>query len=164
MIFLSKRRTFLKVGFFSSAIVFTNGCDILGVEKLSDTIKVVQNDLFPKAKELHINISKYMNIIFQHSRIDETDKEFIKNGIKWLNEEAVEMFNLSYTKLSMSKRQEVLEGITKYRWGENWIDNMMRYIFEAMLGDPIYGGNNEEAGWKWLGFKGGNPRPKELYL
>lgn len=161
---LSKRRNFLKAGFFCSAIVLTNGCNILGVQRLSDTIKVVQDDLFPKAKELQINTSKYMNIIFKHSRINEEDKEFMRNGIKWLNEESIEMFQVPYIKVAQSKRQEVLKSIAAYRWGENWIDSMMRYIFEAMLGDPIYGGNNAEAGWKWLCFEGGNPHPKELYL
>ena len=161
---LSKRRTFLKVGFLSTAIVLTNGCNILGVQRLSDTIKVVQDDLFPKAKELQINTSKYMNIIFKHSRINEEDKEFMRNGIKWLNEESIEMFQVPYIKVAESKRQEVLKSIAAHRWGENWIDSMMRYIFEAMLGDPIYGGNNAEAGWKWLAHEGGNPHPKELYL
>jgi hypothetical protein len=41
---------------------------------------------------------------------------------------------------------------------------MMRYIFEAMLGDPIYGANKHEAGWKWLAFEGGKPRAKRMYL
>jgi len=33
-----------------------------------------------------------------------------------------------------------------------------------MLGDPIYGGNNKEAGWRWLAFSGGEPRPKKAFL
>lgn len=141
-----------------------NGCSVFGVERLSDTIKIIQNDLFPKAKELNVNTSNYISIILNHSRISDEDKAFLKNGVKWLNEEAVVTQGKKYTQLSAEKRQETLRNIAEKRWGESWINDMMRYIFEAMLGDPIYGGNNKEAGWKWLAYEGGNPRPKELYL
>lgn len=161
---LSSRRLFLKAGFLSSAVIVMSGCDIFAVTTSRDTIAVVQNDLFPKATELKINTVNYISIILHHSRVTQEDKTFLKNGVKWLNETAVEMYQTTYTKLSSSKRQEVLNAISKTQWGESWIYNMMTYIFEAMLGDPIYGGNNSEAGWKWLAFSGGQPRPTKAFL
>ena len=160
----SSRRNFLKVGFLSSAVILTSGCDIFGVTTSRDTIKVVQNDLFPKAKELGIDTSEYITIIYRHHKISKEDKDFLKNGVKWLNETAQEEHKKIYTKLSDTKRQEVLENIAQTEWGSAWIDTMLRYIFEAMLGDPIYGGNQNRAGWNWLAFKGGEPRPKRIYL
>ena len=141
-----------------------SGCELFSVTTSRETIDVVQNDLFPKAKELDINTSNYISIILHHSRVTQEDKLFLKNGVKWLNETAVEMYGASYTKLSSSKRQEVLSAISKTQWGESWMYNMMTYIFEAMLGDPIYGGNSGEAGWKWLAFSGGEPRPQKAFL
>ena len=161
---VNRRNFLLKAGFLSSAVFVMSGCELFGVTTSRDTIKVVQNDLFPKAKELNIDTASYISIILHHSRITKEDKLFLKNGVKWLNEEAVSLYTKTYTQLTETQRQHVLHSIAKEEWGSSWIDTMLRYIFEAMLGDPIYGGNNKEAGWKWLSFEGGLPRPKKAYL
>ena len=158
------RRNLLKVGFLSSAVFVMNGCTLFSVTTPKETMATLHKDLFPKAKTLNIETIPYLNIVFHHSRIDEDEKEFLKNGVKWLNEEALNMFDNSYVKLSSQKRQLVLQTIVKENWGENFMYKTMSYMFEAMLGDPIYGGNNQEAGWKWLNFEGGQPRPREVYL
>lgn len=164
MFSLTSRRNFLKAGFLSSAVFVTSGCELFTITTPQDTLKVLQNDLFAKAKELGIDTSSYLNIVFHHSRISKEDKQFLKNGVKWLNEEAVKLHKRSYTSLLSTQRQEVLRHIVKTKWGESFLYDVMNYLFEAMLGDPIYGSNNKEAGWKWLEFEGGQPRPKEIYL
>ncbi len=161
---LNSRRNFLKAGFLSSAVFVMSGCELFSVSTPQETIKVLQNDLFPKAKELGVSTSGYISIILHHSRVSDEDKLFIKNGVKWLNEEAVKMHKATYVKLLSTQREEVLKKIVQTQWGESFMYNMNSYLFEAMLGDPIYGGNNKEAGWKWLEFTGGQPRPKEMFL
>ena len=141
-----------------------SGCDFLGITTPRETIKTLQYDLFPKAKELGINTINYMDLVFRHSRISDEDKTFLKNGVKWLNESAFEMYEKKYIELSDKQRQSTLNAIAKTEWGENFIHQIMNYIFEAMLGDPLYSGNNKEAGWKWLAFEGGKPRPQVMYL
>ncbi len=158
------RRSFLKVGFLSSTVLIMNGCELFGITTSQETIAVLQNDLFPKAEELGIDTVSYMSIISHHSRISKSDKKFIKNGVKWLNEEAVELYKKSYINLPSQERQSVLNSIVQTKWGSSWLDTMMRYILEASLGDPIYGSNKKEAGWKWLSFEGGQPRPKKAFL
>ena len=158
------RRNFLKAGVLSSAVVITSGCSVFGITTSRDTIKVLENDLFPKAKELGINTADYISIILRHSRITQEDKRFLKNGVKWLNETSVEMFKKQYTKLPDLQRQEVLKSVTQTKWGSSWCDTILRYTFEAAFGDPIYGGNNKEAGWKWLAYEGGKPRPTKVFL
>ena len=158
------RRKFLKAGFLSSAVFLMDGCELFAVTTPIETIKVLHSDLFPKAQDLNIKTAPYMHIIFHHSRISDEDKKFIKNGVKWLNEEAIKMYKSPYVKLSFIKREEVLKSIAKEEWGESFLYNIMSYMFEAILGDPIYGGNNKEAGWKWLAFEGGKPRPKKAFL
>jgi len=159
-----QRRAFLQAGFLSSAVIVMNGCSVFGVTTSRDTIKVLQNDLFPQAKELGINTSDYIGIVLKHSRITREDKEYLKKGVKWLNEYAVEMYKKQYTKLLHDERQKVLEAFSKERWGESWLDTVLRYTFEACFGDPIYGANNNKAGWNWLAFSGGEPRPTKVYL
>lgn len=141
-----------------------NGCSVFGITTPRDTIKVLQNDLFPKAKELGINTADYIGIVLRHSRITKEDKEYLKKGVKWLNESAVEMYKKQYTKLLAQERQEVLKSFAQESWGSSWLDTILRYTFEASFGDPIYSSNKMQAGWKWLEFTGGEPRPKKVYL
>ena len=158
------RRNFLTAGTLASAVFLTSGCSLFGITTSRETIGVVQNDLFPKAKALGINTSKYITIIYRHRKVAQWEKDFLKNGVKWLNESAIEVYKKRYTSLSPEKRQKVLKTISETEWGSSWIDSMMHYIFEAMLGDPIYSGNQNFAGWKWLEFEGGKPRAKKVYL
>ena len=36
------------------------------------------------------------------------------------------------------------------RWGRAWLSLLLYYIFEALLSDPVYGGNPDGIGWQWL--------------
>ena len=161
---LTTRRNFLKYGFLSSSVLVMSGCELFSVVTQKETIELVQRDLFPKAHELGINTFVYMSIILNHSRISDEDKEFIKNGVKWLNEEAVEKYNTTYTKLTSTQRQNILKIISKVRWGDNWINEMLTFALEATFSDSVYGVSKNESGWKWLEFEGGHPRPKEALL
>ncbi len=161
---LNSRRNFLKFGFLSSSVLVMSGCELFSVVTPKETIELVQRDLFPKAKELGINTFVYMSIILNHSRVTEEDKKFIKNGVKWLNEEAVEKYNTIYTKLTFIQRQETLKDISQTRWGDSWINEMLTFALEATFSDPVYGVSKSENGWKWLEFQGGFPRPKEVLL
>ncbi|WP_193110838.1 gluconate 2-dehydrogenase subunit 3 family protein [Sulfurimonas paralvinellae] len=158
------RRRFLAAGFLSGAVFLMDGCSLFGITTPIDTLRVMHRDLFPQAQKLGIETASYMSLVFNHSKISKSDKDFLKNGVKWLNEEAVKIYRSSYVKLSRNDRQNVLKNIAKTEWGESFIYDVMSYMFEAMLGDPIYGSNNKEAGWKWLAFEGGVPRPKEPFL
>ncbi|MFT7860531.1 MAG: gluconate 2-dehydrogenase subunit 3 family protein [Sulfurimonas sp.] len=161
---IQSRRKFLKYGFLSSSVLLFDGCSFSGITTPYATIKVLQNDLVPKAKELNIDTIGYMHLVFKHSRIIESDKEFLKNGVKWLNEEAIKSYKQEYIKLKKAQREKLLAEVAQSRWGDSFLYDIMSYTFEAMLGDPIYGGNNKKAGWKWLEFQGGLPRPTKVYL
>ena len=76
-----------------------------------------------------------------------------------MDEEAKRLFGASYMQLSSKSRQEVLAFVAKTQWGESFIETILTYLFEALLGDPIYGINKDEVGWKWLHHTPGLPRP-----
>jgi hypothetical protein len=158
------RRNFLHSSFLFSAVFVMDGCSLFGVTTPIDTFGVLHRDLFPKAASLGIETADYMQLVFKHSHISKSDKEFLKNGVKWLNEEAVKIYKTEYVKLPAQQRQRVLGSVAKTEWGESFLYDVMSYMFEAMLGDPIYGGNNNEAGWRWLRLSAGLPRPREPYL
>ncbi|MEN8304086.1 MAG: gluconate 2-dehydrogenase subunit 3 family protein [Campylobacterota bacterium] len=162
--YLDSRRNFLKYGFLSSSVVVMSGCELFSVVTPRETIELVHADIFPKAKELGINTFVYMGIVLNHSRILDEDKEFIKNGVKWLNEEAVEKYSTTYTKLTCRERQDILKIVSRVRWGDSWINEMLTFALEATFSDPVYGVNKRKSGWKWLDYQGGLPRPKEALL
>jgi len=156
---MKNRRNFLKAGLLGSAIFIASKGELLGATTTLQTIKVMQKDLFPQAKP-----NKYMLIIFAHSRIDEEEKEYLRNGATWLNEEAVEMYEKPYSSLDADKRQRVLISFSSHDWGESYIHKILSYTMEAYLGDPIYGGNENKSGWNFLKHRGGKPSPKRAYL
>ena len=157
---MKNRRNFLLAGVLTSAVLwFSSREESLEVADVLETIKQMQNDLFPQAKP-----DKYMLLVFAHSRIDDEEKEYLRNGAKWLNEEAMTMYKKNYTSLEHQERQRVLISFSSHDWGESYIHKILSYTMEEYLGDPIYGGNKNEAGWKFLSHIGGEPRPKEPYL
>lgn len=162
--YLSSRRDFLKTSFLSSAVIVMSGTNLFGGVTPLQTLSLVQEDLFPFAKTLKSNTLGYLSVVLKHSHITDEDKQFLRNGVQWLNEEAVTQYNKTYISLNQEQRQNVLKIISKIRWGESWIENVMTYMMEAILGDPIYGVNKNENGWKWLNHKSGQPRPKEALL
>ncbi|MCW8838308.1 MAG: gluconate 2-dehydrogenase subunit 3 family protein [Thiovulaceae bacterium] len=157
------RRKFLKAGFLSSVIFISSGCELFSVTTPKETLAILQNDLFPHSKKMGTDVKKYMQIVLKHSKVSDADKKFIKNGIKWLNEEAVLLFDSTYVKLPSDKRQEVLKSISKVKWGRSFIYDNLTYIMEANFSDPIYGVADGQ-GWKWLDFNTGLPQPKKAYL
>ena len=161
---LNSRRTFLKTTFFTTAVLVMSGSELFGAVSPIQTMTLVQEDLFPHASELGINSFVYFKIILNHSRVSSDDKEFLRNGVQWLNEEAIKTDKKIYTKLSTKQRQKILYQISKEEWGESWISTILTYIMEATLGDPIYGANKNGAGWRWLNHASGLPRPKKAYL
>lgn len=128
-----------------------------------DTLALFQKDLFPDINTTltteTINARGYISYILHHPRVSKEDKKFIKNGLRWLDEEAKALFGVAYGKLEAKPRQKVLASIAKTEWGERYIEAILTYIFEALLGDPVYGINKNEVGWKWLHYIPGFPRP-----
>ena len=162
-----KRREFIKHSFLTS-LIFVSFNTKTQATTIFDTITVLQDDLFPEIKDFGISTKtisakNYLIFVLAHKKVSDSDKKFIKDGIKWLNEEALKLHNKLYTKLTDKQREEVLNSISKQSWGESFIEAMLKYIFEALLGDPIYGINKDEVGWKWLEHKAGLPRPLEIY-
>ena len=166
---LLSRRAFLKNSFLSSVIFVTYSGELFAAVTPIETISILHDDLFPEAMRApsmnFINATFYLHtIVLSHSRIDDETKVFIRDGVKWLNEESVSKYQIVYAKLSPKRRQNILKDIVDTDWGESWLDTIMTYLLEAMLGDPVYGINGGQRGWKWLNHQPGFPRPHKALL
>ncbi len=128
-----------------------------------DTMAAVQQILFPDdgngpgAKE--INALEYLLWVLDDERMDKDDKAFIINGIEWINEEAEKEYSENFAALEERKQKKLIVKISALDKGELWLSTIMTFILEALLSNPLYGGNPEEKGWKWLHHYAGHPQP-----
>ena len=145
------------VAIFSANKLFTHVSPL-------QTLNTLQYDLFPKAKELGVDLPKYLTIILHHSRITRDEKEYIRKGVGWVNETSQELYGTLYHQLTPQQRAELLNHISTLEWGGSYMQTLLSYILEATFSDPIYGVNPTRGGQKWLAFDNGLPYPKEAYL
>jgi gluconate 2-dehydrogenase gamma chain len=165
------RRTFLALAAgVSVAALFprvVTGTTLAGSEYLSAdqqaVLAAVQQHLFPSEPGIpgavEINALAYINRVLADPRMDTEEKAFIRNGIGWLEELVGEEWDKSFTELDAAQRERMLRQIGQSRAGENWLATLLLYIFEALLCDPVYGGNPDGIGWQWLEHQPGFPRP-----
>ena len=161
---VKSRRDFFKIGIFASSLMGISVNSLFASGTHLQTLKIVQKDLFPEKKIDDSNAYGYLSLILNHSRVSQESKNFLRNGATWLNEESLTRYNKAYIELNANDRQKILQIISKERWGRSWIKTVLTYIMEATLGDPIYGVNKKESGWKWLSHESGLPRPKGILL
>jgi gluconate 2-dehydrogenase gamma chain len=112
----------------------------------------------PSAKELHVVIYLY-NVVHQQPT-EQHEIEFIYNGVGWLNGFTKNQLQKSFAELTQAEKETMLRGISGSTAGSNWLNNLLGYIFEAMLSPPSYGGNPQGKGWQWLEHQAGFPLPK----
>ncbi|MFT6193723.1 MAG: hypothetical protein ACJASU_000619 [Cognaticolwellia sp.] len=112
----------------------------------------------PSAKEIQATQYLY-NVVFQQPT-DSDEIEFIYKGVGWLNGFSNSELQKNFVLLSFDEKEKILRAISRSRAGENWLSNLVSYIFEAMLTPPSYGGNPNGIGWQWLDHQAGFPLPQ----
>ena len=127
-------------------------------------LTAVTEHLFPNGPEspgaIDIQAVPYLEAtIFQQGFAEDT-RDFILNRVQTLQEVSMERFDLAFFKLDFSHRESLLRYLAdRTRWGRKWLSLLLYYILEALLSDPVYGGNPDGIGWKWLEHQPGFPRP-----
>lgn len=174
------RRTFLSrlvilsslaVGYPAAALAqLRSGVDAAGKPKWLDqdpwkTIAEVQAHLFPGTEDApgaaDIQAAVYLRNAIEDPGADGEDKEFIFNGVGWLNDLTREKYQRPFTALNEQEREIVLREIEQSKAGRNWLSTLLTYLLEALLADPVYGGNPNGIGWRWLEHQPGFPLPPE---
>jgi gluconate 2-dehydrogenase gamma chain len=127
------------------------------------TFAAVQDHLFPTTSNApgarEIRATAYLERILSEAHTDPDDKEFIRNGVGWLNEIAQEKHGKMFHELAEDQREVALRQIEQSGAGERWLSLNLLYIFEALLSNPVYGANPDEIGWQWLAHQPGFPQP-----
>lgn len=138
--------------------------DVLFTAPQSELLDAIYMQLFPAdgngPSARDINAVKYLEwAMSDPDNIDDGDPEFIIKGLGWLEDLAQQTQGDAFIGLTQVKQQQVLTQIAQSRAGENWMSLLIYYLTEALLLDPVYGGNPEQVGWQWLEHQPGFPRP-----
>ena len=128
------------------------------------TVSVVQEHLFPQAPDSpgaeDINAAAYVEWVITTPGLDPDARNTIVNGVGRLQEASRERFSAPIYDLEFAEREQLLRYLAdETRWGRAWLSLLLYYIFEALLADPVYGGNPDKVGWRWLEHQPGFPRP-----
>ncbi|PLY04113.1 MAG: hypothetical protein C0625_17290 [Arcobacter sp.] len=154
---------------------FIVATSILGVSTALNS-KEIQNDntlswliidnvfdiLFPKTKSMpsakEFGATFYLQINSKHETFDKEDMDYILQGALDFNDAFP-----SFLKSNQEEKNRIIKETNSSEYGESWLTKLVYYGVEAMLSDPIYGGNKNEIGWKSLNHKTGRPQPKYKY-
>lgn len=131
-------------------------------------LEAVQMQLFPADGDgpsaAEINGFTYLDwALNDPANVEDGDREFIIKGIGWLQDFSKQSSKITahkpFTQLSGKQQHKLLEQFSKTGKHENWMSLLVYYLLEALLLDPVYGGNPDGIGWKWLEHQPGFPRP-----
>lgn len=123
----------------------------------------VQEHLFPAdesspgAKDIYA--LRFLRNMLDAPDTDSEEKAFIMKGVGWLNDLSKKNHQQVFIKLTSKNKEAVLRKIEGSRAGSRWLNLMMTYLIEALLSDPVYGGNKDQKGWQWLEHIAGFPTP-----
>ena len=137
------------------------GCTQTNIKiKLFKTLEAVQQVLFPvgldapSAKEY--GATTYLASVSTHSSFLASDLHFLTRGAQKLMNE----YNNFLILKPKAQDHALREFVDKHDIGQNWVSFVLYFSIEALLANPIYGGNKNESGWKWLQHNAGFPQPK----
>ena len=164
-----KRRTFLHR--FPSALGLLSLSGKIGAQvhpltldaQQWNCLAAVQEHLLPSEPQapgsLDIRATAYLDRTLTDPGFDPDIKAFLLQGILWLEDIAQKRAGLPFHRIAPAERETILQFIARSPTGERWLSQLLNYTLEALLADPLYGGNPGGIGWRWLEHDPGRPRP-----
>ena len=129
------------------------------------TLDATLNQLLPSSptgpSASEIRATAYLHQVMTVQPTEQDEKDFILKGVGWLNGYANSEKSADFAQLSFSDKEQLLRGISRSTAGQNWLNTLLGYIFQAMLSPPSYGGNPNGIGWAWLEHQAGFPLPEK---
>ncbi len=129
------------------------------------TLQAVYRHLLPKSDSGpgadDIQATNYLYNVIHLQPTAAQEIAFVYRGVGWLNDYSQSQHQQNFIQLNQSQKEVLLKGISRSRAGENWLSTLVDYLLEAMLTPPVYGGNPDGIGWRWLSHQAGFPLPVE---
>jgi len=169
-----RRRTFLLFTTGFAVMGPTAARDLPGVALLPDAalgiddhhwrvIDRTMDHLFPDERNAPgagaAHATAWLHNGLRMPEVDDAHRRFIGEGAIDLERLSREQEKKSFLELTTARREAVLRQLELRPGGKAWLQELLRYILEALLSDPVYGGNPGGTGWAWLEHRPGFPRP-----
>lgn len=123
----------------------------------------VQRHLFPSEPDApgaaEIRALAYLQLVLSEDPGKASDRDFILQGAGWLEDMAHRLEGAPFLTLDEAGRERVLRAVERSEAGSNWLSLVLLYVLEALLADPVYLGNPDGVGWRWLAHVPGFPTP-----
>ncbi|OQX50083.1 MAG: hypothetical protein B5M46_01875 [Epsilonproteobacteria bacterium 4484_20] len=133
-------------------------------KEVEGVIAAVQEHMFPQGTKLpsarEMRATAFLFETVAHPSYDRDIRAFVIEGAKELDSREKGKF-ISYT---AKEKERALRAYEESSYGSSWLSRIMTLSMEAILSDPVYGGNIKEKGWKALQTEGGQPRPESRYI
>ena len=159
-----KRRNFIKFTTISAILFSTNISIAKNIpNKTLLVLDEVLNIIFPKTSTMpsakEFKALEYLIKNISHKTFDNEDKTLILDGTK----DFIGSFPEFLTLNNNEKKELVYSIVNDNDYANTWLSKLVYFGIEAMLSDPIYGGNTNEIGWKSIDHKIGYPKAKRRY-
>lgn len=159
-----KRRKFIKFATVTTLALYSNTS--IAKNFSNDTLDVLDNVLeilFPKTNQMpsskEFGALNFLVLNINHKTFDDDDRTLVINGAK--------DFLRSFPDfLTLSKKEKtiiIFDIANSNDYAQSWLSKLIYYGIEALLGDPIYGGNKNQIGWSSVKHNIGYPQPKYKY-
>lgn len=161
-ILLMNRRTFMALSASTPFLLHVNAQAREIAPSIWHTLEAVLDVLFPKTPTMPsakaFNALAYLMNNIHHESFDTEDVKLLTEGALFFKRDFPQFF----TQNIKAKEQTIRKALND-DYFEQWFSRIIYYALEAMLGDPIYGGNTNEIGWKSTLHVSGEPRPSRKY-
>ena len=136
-----------------------------------ETLAAVQDHLLPSEPQApgarEVQATAYIYYALTRPDAEPDDRTFIRNGLVRLQRVIEAMVgNKPFPELNEEQRESALRALETDEEGRLWLSEMLQFLLEALLADPLYNANPGGIGWRWLDHTPGFPQPvggKEYY-
>lgn len=127
------------------------------------TMEAAQETLWPAGPGVpgakDVNATRVLDAALADPDVPPIEREWVRGWIPALNDLARARGARTFGSLDPAGREAVLVAFRERPEGAGWIRVVLGYTLEAVLGDPVHGGNPGEIGWRWAGYEPFDLRP-----
>lgn len=130
------------------------------------SLEVIQDHLLPSEPDnpgapgaREVNATAYLDRAMAVPGFDAQQRALILDGVGWLDELSRVRVGMPFRSAAPASREDLLHEVAATPAGERWLSSLIGFTLEALLADPLYGGNPRGIGWNWLDHDPGQPRP-----
>lgn len=156
------RRTFITTCMSSLFFPSLNALVKDDLVSIWNVVEDIQDILFPKTENMPsakmFNATFYLIKNIYNEHFDKDDFKIITEGTLEFKRDFPD-----FSKQTQDTKYHTLEIASENRYYEQWLSILIYYTIEAMMSDPIYGGNTNEIGWISTMHVSGQPQPILTY-